>query len=88
MAVRQSLVVEAADKTWYGVAQDARVVITRIEEDANPMVHAFLGFLESDMIAHPESIQPLSEAWMARLKGLVGQVRIDIDESIEGDVDL
>ena len=53
-----------------------------------PMVHAFLDFLESDMIAHPENIQPLSEAWMARLKGLAGQVKVDIDESIEGDVEL
>jgi hypothetical protein len=64
------------------------VVVTRLEVDVNPMVHALLDFLKSDMLAHPENIQPLSEAWMSRLKDLVGQVRVDLDEPIVGDVDL
>lgn len=87
-AVRQTLGVEAGDKICYEVAQDGRVVVTRVEEDADPVVGAFLDFLERDMIDHPENIQPLSEAWMARMKDLVGHVKVDLDEPIEGDVDL
>jgi antitoxin PrlF len=86
--VRETLGVEAGDKICYEVMLEAGVVVTRVEEDADPMVHAFLDFLERDMIAHPENIQPLSEVWMDRLKGLVGQVRVNMEESIEGDVDL
>lgn len=79
---------EAGDTKCYEVAQGGRVVVTPVEEDADPVVHTFLDFLERDMIAHPENIQPLSEAWMARMKGLVDHIEVDIDEPIEGDVDL
>lgn len=64
------------------------MVVTRVEEDADPVVGVFLDFLERDMIAHPENIQPLSEALMTRMKDLVGHIKVDLDEPIEGDVDL
>lgn len=90
-AVRQTLGVEAGDRICYEIEQDGRVVVTRaehVEEDADPVVGAFLDFLERDMMAHPETISPLSEAWMARMKDLVGHIKVDLDEAIEGDVDL
>src|SRR3546814_1478776 len=53
-AVRQTLGVEAGDSICYEVEQDGRVVVTRAEENADPVVGAFLDFLERDMIAHPD----------------------------------
>lgn len=87
-AVRQTLGVEAGDTICYEVEQDGRVIVTRAKKDADPAVGAFLDFLERDLIAHPENVTPLSKAWMERMKGLVGHIKVDIDETIEGDVDL
>jgi len=90
-AVRQTLGVEAGDRICYEVEQDGRVVVSRaerVEENADPVVGAFLDFIERNMMAHPQNISPLSEAWMARMKNLVGDVKVDLEEPIEGDVDL
>ena len=86
--VRQTLGVEAGDQICYAVEQDGRVVVTRATEDVDPAVGAFLDFLEKDMIAHPENISPLSKAWLDRMQSLVGHMKVDPDEPIEGDVDL
>src|SRR3546814_19582126 len=82
-AVRQTLGVEAGDSICYEVEQDGRVVVTRAEENADPVVGAFLDFLERAMNAHPENLQPLSEEWLARMKDLVDALSVDADAPIK-----
>jgi antitoxin PrlF len=57
-----------------------------IERD--PLVSAYLAFLENDMLAHPERIAPLSEDELARLRRLTGGVEAGDDEVIPDDVTL
>ena len=47
------------------------------DEEANPVMQAFLSFLEGQMAAHPELIEPVTEAQMAHIATLVDGVELD-----------
>jgi antitoxin PrlF len=57
-----------------------------IERD--PVVLAYLSFLERDMKEHPERLQPFTEADLARLEALTKDVAISDDDAIPDDVTL
>lgn len=54
------------------------------DEDEDPVVLAYLAFLEEQMARHPELIQPM-DALLARADGLVGHVDVDLDEDLGED---
>jgi hypothetical protein len=54
-----------------------------LEPGQDPVLGAFLAFVERDMAANPESIQPLSEELLARIDRLVGDMDVDLDERID-----
>ena len=41
------------------------------DEEGNPVMQAFLSFLAGQMTAHPELIEPVTEAQMAHIAALV-----------------
>lgn len=47
------------------------------DEEENPVMQAFLSFMEGQMAAHPELIEPVSEAQMAEIAALVEGVELD-----------
>jgi hypothetical protein len=47
------------------------------DEEGNPVMQAFLSFLEGQMAAHPELIEPVTEAQMAHIAALVDAVEPD-----------
>ncbi len=47
------------------------------DEDGHPVMQAFLSFLEGQMAAHPELIEPVTEAQMAQIAALVEGVEPD-----------
>lgn len=49
----------------------------------DPVLGAFLSFIERDMLENPASIQPLSEDQLARAERLVGEMKIDLNERID-----
>jgi antitoxin PrlF len=53
-----------------------------------PVVSAYLPFLESDMLAHPERMTTLPEDELARLRGLNGGVEAGGNDVIPNDVTL
>jgi antitoxin PrlF len=57
-----------------------------IERD--PVVLAYLSFLERDMKEHPERLQPFSETDLARLESLTREVIVSDDDVIPDDVTL
>jgi antitoxin PrlF len=56
------------------------------EED--PVLGAYLAFLELDIQAHPERIQPLPAGLIARAQELVGHVEVDPDEDLGDEVSI
>jgi antitoxin PrlF len=51
-------------------------------------LEAFLNFLEKDIEEHPSRLVPLSDELLKEIHDLVGDVEIDLDAPIEGDVHL
>jgi hypothetical protein len=66
----------------------AKQTDTTKSQKRNSDVGAFLDFLARDMESHPGNITPLSSELLSRVVGLVGDVKVDIDECIDDDVDL
>lgn len=61
------------------------------EEDSierDPVVAAYLAFLAQDMAAHPERLQPFTEAEVARIEALTAGVSVSDEETIPDDVTL
>lgn len=59
-----------------------------MESDADqedPVVLAYLAFLEQQMARHPELIQPLDPRLMAEIDELVGGIEVDLDEDLGPD---
>ena len=57
-----------------------------IERD--PVVAAYLSFLERDMSEHPEQLRPFTEADIARIDALTKHVTVSEDDVIPDDVTL
>lgn len=58
---------------------DAEAVL---QQDDDPVLAAYLAFLERDMMAHPEHIRPLSPDLLARARALVGDMEVDMNEDL------
>jgi antitoxin PrlF len=46
-------------------------------EEEDPVLMAYLAFMEKDMKAHPERIRPLSKRLVARVRRLTKGVKVD-----------
>lgn len=82
-SVRKALGVKGADTIEYVIEAD-RVVMVKYDEPEHTdmVVQAFLKFVESDMIAQPSRLQPITKKWSSDLEKLVGHIDIDLNESI------
>jgi antitoxin PrlF len=56
--------------------------------ERDPVVAAYLAFLERDMRAHPGRVSPFSESELARLSELTAGVAVRDDDTIPDDVTL
>ncbi|QEE38670.1 MULTISPECIES: type II toxin-antitoxin system PrlF family antitoxin [unclassified Methylobacterium] len=56
--------------------------------DRDPVVSAYLAFLERDMTAHPERLRPFTEDALAQLEALTRDVTVSDDDVIPDDVTL
>lgn len=88
--VRKALGLDAGGEIEYEIHGDKVVIhrVTHREEEVDPVVSAFLDFLERDMREHPEQLTPVTEGLVARLRSLTEGVEVGRDERIEGPVAL
>lgn len=84
--VRKQLNLSKGDQIRYCTEPDGRVYIEPVrEEDVDPALGAFLDFVEADIKAHPERLRAFDGALHDRLKALVGEVHVDLDEPLSPD---
>jgi antitoxin PrlF len=66
-------------------------MISRTDEiptNANdPVMEAFLNFLACDMTAHPQKIAALDTDFVTRLRALIGEIEIDLEEPLSKEND-
>ena len=85
--VRRALRLGKRDKIHYTIRPNGEVVLTRAERDqeADPALGAFLGFLARDITEHPERLQAMDAGLMQRIQSLVGGVEVDLDAPLSAD---
>lgn len=84
--VRKQLKLSKGDQIRYCTEPNGRVYIEPVRADENdPALDAFLDFIEADIKAHPERLGAFDGGLHSRLKALVGDVDVDLDEPLSPD---
>lgn len=79
-SVRKQLKLGKGDQIRYCTEPSGRVYIEPVRsEEEDPVLGAFLDFVEADIKAHPDRIRAFDEALHDRLAALVGDVEVDLD---------
>ena len=86
-AVRQALGVDYGGRIAFRVS-DGGVTVCRADSDEDSAIETFLGFLAADIKARPQAIKALSPDLAARIASLTGDMTINLDDEIDGDVSL
>lgn len=89
-AVRKVLGVDYGGRIAFYVDDQRRVYVEKAAEEASdPVVDRFLAFLAQDMVRHPgKSIVTLPATLRDRIAALTGNMDVDLDAEIDGDVAL
>ncbi len=56
--------------------------------ERDPVVAAYLAFLERDMAAHPDRLQPFTQGEIARIEALTAGVGVSDEDTLPDDVGL
>lgn len=59
-----------------------------IGREEDPVLEAYLAFLEKEMRHHPERIRPLDADLVALARDLVGHIPVELDEAVDNDATL
>jgi antitoxin PrlF len=87
--VREALGIRPGQDIGYIIeGGEVRVVNATHAGHDDPVVRAFLKFLEQDLREHPEHVETLPASLVERARALTRQVRIDHDAPIQGAVSL
>jgi antitoxin PrlF len=86
-SVRKALGLIAGDKIAFHVGESG-VSLRRAADNSDPAIESFLAFLARELERHPENLKAFPPEMKKRLVGLVQGVAVDLESTIEGDVDL
>jgi antitoxin PrlF len=86
-AVRRALRLSKSEKLHYSLRDSGEVVISRTElaEQGDPVLAAFLSFLETDLQRHPERLKPVTQTTQRRIRQLTKGVTFDLNERLAAD---
>jgi len=88
-SVRQALGVDYGGRIAFRVDEKRGVTVYRAgDEHDDPAIDGFLAFLAKDIERRPEALKPLSPTLVKRIEALTKGIRVDLDEVIDGDVEL
>lgn len=87
-AVRQALGVSYGGEIAF-VVDEQGVSVRRVETDeADPVIGAFLGFLEQDMLRHPQNVVAFPVSLAERMRSLTEHAATNPNDEIDGPVAL
>lgn len=85
-AVRKRLKLNKGDQIRFGIAADGRVYIEPVrDEGGDPTITALLDSIEADIMAHPERVRVFGGTMHDRLKALVGDIDVDLEQPVSPD---
>lgn len=86
-AVRKALHLGKRDKIAY-VIRGGQVILEKAkpqDDQVDPAVQAFLGFLEREMVSNPQRLKPFGGETSRRAAELVEGMDVDLDAPLDGD---
>jgi antitoxin PrlF len=85
--VRRALRLRKRDKIQYVIRPSGEVVLTRASDNENddPVLSQFLGFLAHDIASQPGHLQLVSSDFIQRVQSLVGEVDVDLNTPLSAD---
>jgi antitoxin PrlF len=84
--VRKFLGLGKNDKIGYILQSDGTVAISRVAQtESDPILKPFLDLLAQDIEHNPQRLQPISADLIDRIRSLVADVDVDLNESIDED---
>jgi antitoxin PrlF len=84
--VRKFLGLGKNDKIGYALKPDGTVAISRVTKtESDPILQPFLDLLAQDIEHNPQRLQPISVDLIDRIRSLVSDVDVDLNESIDED---
>jgi antitoxin PrlF len=86
-AVRQALGVDYGGRIAFRVSEDG-VTLCRADNEEDPAIETFLGFLAADIKARPQAIKAFSPDLAARIASLTKDMPVNLEDAIDGDVAL
>ena len=83
--VRETLGLSPGDKIRYVIRPEGEVILSRADSvsDNDPVLEEFLRFLAKDITRNPEKLEPLDAGFLDRIKALVADVEVDLNEPLE-----
>ena len=82
--IRRALRLSPADKVRFSLRGDDTVVITRVStEQRDPMVGAFLDFIEADVRQHPQRFRAIPVDVLDRVRELSAGIEVDLDTPLD-----
>ncbi len=83
LPIRRALGLRASDKVRFSLRGDDTVVISRVSaEQRDPMVAAFLGFIEADTHQHPQRVRAIPADVVDRARRLSAGVEVDLEHDV------
>lgn len=88
-SIRRALKLKRRDRIHYRVLVNGEVVLSRASDEPrqDPVVANFLAFLEGDLQAHPENIQPVTAGTFSEAEHLTAGIEVDLEEMLPDDDD-
>ncbi|CCD05139.1 HtrA suppressor protein SohA [Legionella pneumophila] len=87
-AVRKALHLGKRDKIRYTVQSDGHVLMTRAEEEEDPVIAEFLNFIAKDIQNNPKNLTTINQDLVTRINSLVANVEVNLDEPLPEDEEL
>lgn len=84
-AIRKMLALGKRDQVVFRGLADGTVVIAKKQSNGDPVIGTFLAFLARDMANEPVRIRVVPKSLVARGKGLVKGVKVDLDTALPED---
>jgi antitoxin PrlF len=85
-AIRKMLALGKRDQVVFrGLADGTVVIAKKRSSGGDPVIGTFLAFLARDMASEPARIRPVPKSLVARGKGLVKGVKVDLDAALPED---
>jgi antitoxin PrlF len=81
-AIRKMLALGKRDQVVFRGLADGTVVIAKKQSNGDPVIGTFLAFLARDMANEPVRIRVVPKSLVARGKGLVKGVKVDLDTAL------